>query len=156
MGQSKLQEGRSLDAPLDIYQLNDDGSQESIGFLTFPIQRHLKGRSRLAQIEGRAGSIIALIMNPHQPEVLNEVRKVYTTEGQQIYIPAIQQLGRDLRKSDWYARVDCEEVGLPQYEAMMFYSSEAVAERLGMGEKLQAIAHEKLVRMAVKAGHTID
>lgn len=155
MGQSKLKDGGLLDAPLDIYLLNDDESQESFGTLSFPFHRHKRGRSRLSKIQGRAGSIVALVMNPHQPEVLSEARKIYTPEAGAEYIPAIQELGRSLLRLSWYARVEMEEVGLYAYEALMFYSSEAVADRLGMGEHLTAVDPARLVQMAVKAGHTI-
>lgn len=155
MGQSKLPTEGLLDAPLDFCLLHDDESQEAFGTLSFPFHRHLKGRSRLSEIQGRAGSIIALVMNPHQPEVLGEARKIYTPEAGAEYIPAIQELGRSLLRLNWYARVEMEEVGLYAYEALMFYSSEAVADRLGMGEHLTAVDPARLVQMAVKAGHTI-
>ena len=57
MGESKLKSEGLLYAPLDIYLLNEDDSQESFGSLSFPFHRHKRGRDRLSEIQGRAGSI---------------------------------------------------------------------------------------------------
>ena len=155
MGESKLKCEGLLYAPLDIYLLNDDDSQKSLGRLSFPFHRHKRGLARLSEIQGRAGSIIALVMNPHQPDVLSEARRIYTPDAGAEYIPVIQELGRSLLRLNWYARVEMEEVGLHAYEALMFYSSVDVAERLDMGQHLAVIAPDTLVSMAVRPGHTI-
>lgn len=155
MGQSKVAGDREVDVFLDIYKLLPDDTQEAMTVVLFPMQRHLKGQGRFRQVKGRAGAIVALLLNPHDPVVVEDLKGICSIEAQEEFIPQIQEIGRSLLRVDWFARVELEELGLFNYESLVFYSSEDVAERLGMNEHVSVVEPSTLIQLAVQGGRTI-
>jgi hypothetical protein len=135
MGQSKLRLNNDETAMLHIY-LRQGDSWEHLQSVSFPFPRYLKGFYRRGEVEKRGGSIVGLLQYPHDAEVLAEVRRAFTPEAAADIIPALQEIGRQMLRQDWW--VECEASGVTN-PPLHFYSSMTVAKELAPDwEQIQA------------------
>lgn len=101
--------------------------------------RHYKGQQRRKHLGDKAGCLAAVILYPHDPEVLQPVRSRFSPEAATAYIPQLQAVGRELLRKEWTAIATFEGMG---NTPLQYWSSREFAE--------EALGKAEASRLAVK------
>jgi len=145
MGQAKLRLNNDETATLHIYT-RQGGEWEHLQSVAFPFPRHLRGTARRGTIEQRGGAIVGLLQYPHAPDVVADIRKAFTPETAADMIPALQEIGRQMLRCDWW--IECEARGV-ENPPLHFYSSMEVARELAPDDdNIKATEATEFARLA--------
>ena len=111
--------------------------------LLFEYPRHYRGQQRRSHLGHKAGCLAAVIQYPHDPEVLPHVRSRFSPEAASAYIPALQQVGRELLRSEWTAIATFE--GMDDTPLQYWSSREFAIASLGEAEASQLAVKDAAV-----------
>lgn len=149
MGQSKQQYSRTIAIELELFVDN-----ASLGVISFPVARHLKGVALGIAIEAAAGCLVTLLNNPDEPEALAAVGPLFNDKA---YLSDLQAIGRQLEGQQWYGQVDASLLLSESYggdRVMRFFSSADQCEAVEGNSA--AIRMDTYVDILKKSSRTID
>lgn len=130
-------------------RINQDVEDYCYFQLLFEYPSHYRGQQRRSHLGHKSGCLAAVIQYPHDQAVLPHIRSRFSPEAAAAYIPALQQVGRELLRAEWTAIATFE--GMGDTPLQYWSSREFAAESLGPIEASQ-LATKDAAQFAKQAG----